>query len=200
MARSASPIASGQSVSPDGMTDVSAKDLQLSLAKGGEAAMEALVENAKTVPGSVFETETVRALAQLANTNFPAWVNLRARLKSEARDVPLSDLDKRVRPSGGDASEGDDGLPGRPIEYHEINPWHRPVNGAELLTELAGAIETYVIMDAHQRDVVALWVVFTHAHDFFVFAARSSSFRRRSAAVRQDCKRYWRSFRRGLRP
>ena len=25
-------------------------------------------------------------------------------------------------------------------------------------------------MDAHQRDAVVLWVVFTHAHDFFVFA------------------------------
>ncbi len=131
-----SPIASGQSVSPDDMADMSAEDLQPTLAEGGEAAMEALVEKAKKEPGSVFETETVRALAQLVKANFPAWVNLRARLKSEARDVPLSDLDKRVRPSGGDASDGDDGLPGRPIEYHEINPWHDPVDGAKLLTRI----------------------------------------------------------------
>ena len=54
------------------MADMSAEDLQPTLDEGGEAAMEALVEKAKTAPGSVFEAETLRALAQLAKANFPA--------------------------------------------------------------------------------------------------------------------------------
>jgi hypothetical protein len=105
----------------------------------------------------------VRALAHLAKTDFPAWVNLRTRLKREARDVPIADLDKLVRLNG-----GDDRLPpGQALKYDEIEPWNEPVDGEQLLTEIATAIGCYVVMDAYQRDAAALWVVFAHAHDFF---------------------------------
>jgi hypothetical protein len=93
---------SGGGGSPECMDEISAKGFPRTLAEGGKAAMNALVEKAETAPGSVFEAETLSALAQLAKANFPAWVNLRARLKSEARDVLIADLDKRVRPNGGD--------------------------------------------------------------------------------------------------
>ena len=63
-----------------------------------------------------------------------------------------------------------DGLPGKPLTFDEIEPWPDPVNGAELLTALSGAIGAYVIMDAHQRDATALWAVFAHAHDLRDFA------------------------------
>jgi putative DNA primase/helicase len=162
-----SPAASGEG---GGMAEMSDEDFQPTLAEGGEAAMEALVEKAKTAPGSVFEAETVRALAQLAKAHLPKWINLRARLKSAARDVPIAELDRRVRPSGPDASDGDDGLPGRALKYDEIEPWDELVDGAQLLTEIATAIESYVVMGAHQRDAAALWVVFAHAQDFFVYA------------------------------
>jgi putative DNA primase/helicase len=152
------------------MADMTAEDLRRTLAEGGEAAMEALVERAKTAPGSVFDTETVSALAHLYKTNLPTWVNLRARLRREAPDVPISELDKRVRLSGGDASGGDDRLPGRALKYDEIEPWDEPVDGEQLLTEIATAIGCYVVMDAYQWDAAALWVVFAHAHDFFVYA------------------------------
>jgi hypothetical protein len=133
--------------------------------------MNALVENAKKEPGSVFEPETTRALAQLAKTNFSVWINLRAQLKSEARDVPITELDKHVRPNdGGDASGGDDRLLGVPLKYDEIEPCDEHVDGANLLTELSKEIGAYVVMDPPQRDAVALWTVFTHAHDFFVCA------------------------------
>ena len=65
---------------------------------------------------------------------------------------------------------GDDGLPGKPLTFDEIEPWPDPVNGADLLTALSDAIGKYVIMDAHQRDATALWVAFTHTHDLRDFA------------------------------
>ena len=74
---------------------------------------------------------------------------------------------KRVETGEG---PGGDGLPGKPLTFDEIEPWHEQLNGAELLTELSGAIGTYVIMDAHQRDATALWTMFAHAHDFRDFA------------------------------
>ena len=149
---------------------MSVEDLQPSLAEGGEAAMKALVEKAKTAPGSVFEPETLSALAQLAKANFPAWVNLRARLKSETREVPMSELDKRLTASGVDPSDGDDGFPGGRLKFDEIEPWDERVDGAKLLAELSSAIGAYVIMDPTQRVAVALWAVFTHAHDSFLGA------------------------------
>jgi hypothetical protein len=154
----------------DGMAEMRADDFQPRLAEGGEAAMNALVEKAKTAPGSVFEAETLSALAKLAKAHFPAWVNLRARLKIEARGVLITELERRVKPSGGDASGDDDRLPGRALKYDEIEPWDEPVDGEQLLTEIATAIGSYVVMDSYQRDAAALWVVFAHAHDFFVYA------------------------------
>jgi hypothetical protein len=89
--------------------------------------------------------------------------------------VPLGSLDDKLgelvkkRVSTPEAPNGD-GLPGKPLTLDEIEPWPDPVNGAELLTELSGAIGAYVIMDAHQRDATALWTVFAHAHDLRDFA------------------------------
>jgi hypothetical protein len=139
------------------------------LAEGGEAAMAKLVEDAKTTPGVVFEEGTLQALAALAKYKFSVWVNLRARLRNKAHGVPITELNKRLRLNGDDGS-GDDELPGRAISYDEVKPWDEPVDGAELLTELAGAIGGYVIMDAYQRDAVALWGVFTHTHDLRDYA------------------------------
>jgi putative DNA primase/helicase len=56
------------------------------------------------------------------------------------------------------------------LKYDEIAPWDEPVDGEQLLTEIATAIGCYVVMDSHQRDAAALWVVFAHAHDLFVYA------------------------------
>jgi hypothetical protein len=90
--------------------------------------------------------------------------------------IPLGSLDDKlgeiVRKRVETASEGPggDGLPGKPLTFDEIEPWHEQISGAELLTELSDAIGKYVIMDAHQRDATALWTVFAHAHDFRDFA------------------------------
>src|SRR6516165_8614254 len=84
---SSSSTASGEGASLDGMAEMSAENFQRTLAEGGEGGMNALVGKAKKAPGSVFEAETLSALTQLAKANFPAWVNLRARLKTEARGV-----------------------------------------------------------------------------------------------------------------
>ena len=65
----------------------------------------------------------------------------------------------------GAASATGDGLPGRPIEFDEIEPWPDPVDGAKLVSELAEAIGKYVIMEPRQRDAVALWAAHAHAHD-----------------------------------
>ena len=145
--------------------DMSAADLEPTLAEGGDAAMSALIMRCENEKGAPFEPETLQALRKLFEERRDKWETLRGRLKKAG--VNVADLDGLVKPK---KERGDD-LPGRALKYDEIEPWEEPVNGAGLLTELAGAIGSYVIMDAHQRDAVALWVVFAHAHDFFVCAA-----------------------------
>jgi hypothetical protein len=145
-------------------------DGEPTLAEGDEKAMAELVEKAKQTPGVVFEEGNLRALAQLVKNKFSIWINLRARIKSEARDVPIAELDKRLKLSSSDGSISDDELPGRAVSYDEVEPWDEPVDGGRLLNELAAAIGVYIIMDADQRDAVTLWTVFTHTHDLRDYA------------------------------
>jgi hypothetical protein len=142
------------------------KAAEPTLAEGGEAAMTALVEKAKEKPGAVFEDDTLRALGELVRAKFPVWVNLRARIKSEARDVPLAELDRRLRfNGGGNDGDGDDGLPGRQVAFEQIDLWDEPVAGDDLVAGLVACIGEYMIMDAHQLVACSLWAVHAHAHD-----------------------------------
>jgi putative DNA primase/helicase len=51
-------------------------------------------------------------------------------------------------------------------------PWHEPVDGAELLTGLAEIFRRYVVMEDGAAEALALWTVHAHALDAFVFSPR----------------------------
>ncbi len=128
------------------------------------------VKLARCDPGFPFEADAIAALNRLARHRLADFERLRSRLKANTH-VRLPALEAAMKAEAAGSARDASNRSGQPIEYDEVDPWHEPVDGAKLLTELADAIGAYVIMDAHQRDAVALWVVFTHAHDFFVFAA-----------------------------
>ena len=67
-------------------------------------------------------------------------------------------------------SDAVDKLPGKPIEYPEIEPWPQAVDGAALLTELTRTIREYVVMSEAQCVTVSLWALFAHAHDLRDYA------------------------------
>jgi hypothetical protein len=139
-----------------------------SLVKLATGDIAPFFELAERDPGFPFEPDTIAALNRLARNRRADFERLRSALKAGKR-VRLSALEAAMKAQavgGGDAENRS----GQAIEYDEIDPWDGPIEGAELLTALARAIDDYVIMDAHQRDAVVLWVVFMHAHDFFVFA------------------------------
>jgi hypothetical protein len=138
-----------------------------SLVKLAAGEIAPFFELAERDPGFPFEPDTIAALNRLARDRRADFERLRSVLKAGKR-VRLSALEAAMKAQavGGDAENRS----GQAIEYDEIDPWDEPIEGAELLTALARAIDDYVIMDPYQRDAVVLWVVFTHAHDFFVFA------------------------------
>ena len=127
-----------------------------------------LVERSKEDPGAPFEPEEVSRLNDLVRGRPADFERLWARLKSETK-VSCTRLERAIKRDHGQGPGGD-GVAGRPIWFDEIELWPKAVNGAELLTELSRAIGAYVVMDAHQRDAVALWTVFAHAHDLRDYA------------------------------
>jgi hypothetical protein len=46
-------------------------------------------------------------------------------------------------------------------------PWPEPVLGDRLLTELSQAVSRHLVLPVGAADAIALWVIFTHAHDCF---------------------------------
>ena len=81
----------------------------------------------------------------------------------------LSILDKLVAAERDKADIGAADKPGqgKPIVITDIEPWPEPVDGATVLDELIRAIRRYVVIDWHQANAVALWVLHTHAGDAF---------------------------------
>jgi hypothetical protein len=128
---------------------------------GGDLAP--YVALAKADEGFPFEPCAIEALGKLAKDRRPDYERLRSRLKAET-GVRVPALETAMLAQGAASATGD-GLPGRPIDFDEIEPWLDPVDGGELLSELARVIGRYVVIEPRQRDAVALWAAHAHAHD-----------------------------------
>jgi Protein of unknown function (DUF3631) len=95
---------------------------------------------------------------------------------AEKLDVRASILDRLVR----DERErlglgGDDGkLQGNAVSFEEIEPWPEPVNGAELLDEIATTVRKHVVMSDYSRDICALWVVHSYLIKRFMISPKLS--------------------------
>jgi hypothetical protein len=90
--------------------------------------LDDLVERSKDDPGAPFEPEEVSRLNDLMRSRPADFERLWARLKSETK-VSCSRLERVIKADHGEGSGGD-GIAGRPIEFDEIEPWPKAVNGA----------------------------------------------------------------------
>jgi hypothetical protein len=92
------------------------------------------------------------------------------KLAAERLGCRVSILDRAVAAERGrgEAAPGR----GRPLSLPEPEPWPQPVDGAELLDELAAAIRRHVVLDRHEADAVALWVLAVHAFDAWTIFPR----------------------------
>jgi putative DNA primase/helicase len=126
-----------------------------------------LLERSKDDSGAPFEAEEIFLLRSMAGTKPADFERFWARLKSETK-VRCGRLEEVLKESSPDG--GGDGAAGRRVTFDEIEPWPDAVDGAELLTEVAVAIRSYVVMDPHQCDAAALLALFTHVHDLRDYA------------------------------
>ena len=117
----------------------------------------ALIERIKADPGAPFEHAA--KLATMRREAPADWARVKAALK--ASGVTLADLERAM--GAGDANG--DGRQGRPVEWHDPEPWPERVDGAALLSGIASFIQRYVSIAPALADTVALWIVVTWIHD-----------------------------------
>ena len=81
---------------------------------------------------------------------------------AERLGIRVTSVDRLVRKEGGSDRNGR--LQGSPIKWDDPEPWSEPVDGAALLTDIAGLIRRYVDMPGDKADAAALWIVHCFLH------------------------------------
>jgi len=111
------------------------------------------------------DQETFTRLAKLTPTEYD-----RCR-KEEAKRLGVrpQTLDNEIsarRP------QTDVGGQGSVVEFPNVEPWETPVNGAELLNDIAATYAQYLVLPAGAADAMALWTAHTHCTEAFVHTPR----------------------------
>lgn len=93
--------------------------------------------------------------------------------EAEQLGIRVSTLDKAVSKARGEGGN-EPAAPGqgRPLDLPEPEAWTEPVNGAELLDELADTLGRHVVMSDEARDGTALWAAWTWSVDRFDIAPK----------------------------
>ncbi|MFD2836539.1 DUF3631 domain-containing protein [Azotobacter vinelandii] len=104
--------------------------------------------------GAIFAPGIIAALQIIKRTDRAEFARLRRAVK-ESRAVQMSEFDRACWSRSEEEEIGDKSI------FTEDAPWPEPVNGAELLTDIATAIGRFVIANKETIDSAALWAVFT---------------------------------------
>jgi putative DNA primase/helicase len=92
---------------------------------------------------------------------------------AEKLEVRATMLDKLVDIKRAELGLNEDGgLQGHAMSFPEPERWPEPVDGADLLDALSGAIARHVVIAEHSRDIAALWAVHTYLLDAFMITPR----------------------------
>jgi hypothetical protein len=148
----------------------------------GEAAREHRAQHEHNEGNSLDDSEIIwLEIARLAKLGVVGYEVERAaaakRLKMRASVLDRLVDDERKAGIG-------DKRQGQALTLPEPKPWSHPVDGAELLHDLAAGIRRHVVMPQHSADATALWVVQTYMLDALQISPRLAISRgHRSAAA-----------------
>jgi putative DNA primase/helicase len=95
---------------------------------------------------------------------------------AEKLGVRASMLDRGVAAKRAELGldDDDDGLQGSAVTFEEIEPWPEPVDGSQLLDDLATTFREHVVMLDYERDICALWNVHTYIIKHFKISPKLS--------------------------
>lgn len=89
-------------------------------------------------------------IKQLASLKLIEYDRVRKE-RAKALGIQVKTLDSMVKAER-DATENDDS------PFADIEPWHEPINPAQLLDDIAQTIQRFIVLDKHQAQAAALWV------------------------------------------
>jgi putative DNA primase/helicase len=111
--------------------------------------------------------EIIKRLAQLTPLQYE-HKRIQAALKLKIRTTALDKLVETQRRK----NSTNENLQGRRLEFPKIEPWPDPVNGAEVLLDVANAFSRYMSLPTGAADVLALWCAHAHAFEAFQCSPR----------------------------
>lgn len=102
-------------------------------------------------PVVLTDDERIERLAQLS----PIEYDRVREHEAKAMGVRAGTLDKMIRDRRKDQAEAEG------IDFDDVDPWPRPVDGAALLSELASTIKRFIVCPDETASAAALWIVMT---------------------------------------
>jgi len=109
---------------------------------------------------------TVRRLASLG----PIERAKEARSAAKQFGVPVAAIDAAVKDLRSETADSKG--QGRPLELPVIEPWPKPVNGADLLGDICDAVKRYLVLPDGSAETLGLWTAHTHAFNSFGHSPR----------------------------
>lgn len=87
--------------------------------------------------------------------------------EAQGLGIRVSTLDTEVQKRRNARETPDASGSGQTVLLADPEPWSDVVNGGDLLQELEGLFRAHLTMSPGASETIALWVVFSHAHDAF---------------------------------
>jgi hypothetical protein len=113
-------------------------------------------------PGPADDAEIARLRAVYLRSSL-AYDRIR-QAEAEKLGVRVTTLDRLVQGPDHDNGNGKPGQ-GRPLEFPPLEPWPHPVDGANLLEDIAACFLDYVVLPESAAHALALWITHTHARE-----------------------------------
>lgn len=93
------------------------------------------------------DDEVIRQLATLKPLEYD---RIRKERAKELNIRPTT-LDKQIKEAQSNSNKENS-------QFDDIEPWHEPINPAELLDNITSTIQRFIVLDKHQAQAAALWV------------------------------------------
>ena len=127
----------------------------------GDDWQDALIEACRERPGTIHKEANAEKIKALHRDDRGAWLNLRARLKRECKDLPLPEFDRLT------AANGDGGKQGHAWEWVEPEPWKGDVDGADILDAFMALFDEFAVMPEGGAAACSVWTLWTWVFESF---------------------------------
>src|SRR5215831_5283987 len=148
------------------------RDLEEARRRTGERRKSLDLDGGPQSSGDAADNAEISRLAKLSLFDYDR--ERKAAAERLGVRAPTLDLVVRNEQARLGLDAGDDGLQGTAVTCEDIDPWPEPVDGVELLNELATTIRSHVVMSDYERDICALWTLHSYLIKHFKISPKLS--------------------------